>query len=469
MQSRTDGDPHPLLRRHHRAGDPRPAVGVVEGAAGRGHGRGVPAWCCSCRSCTTTSPSTCPSRRWSWTAVGIGIGAGVVLAIATAVFKLVETPVARGARRRGRPRRPHPGLTATEADRRDGARRPPPTCSRRTLAPRGGARRSPNRCVRCSGEMPVDEAAWAFEVKWDGVRALGSIRDGELRPAQLERQRHHDPLPGAGRRRGPADGPLGRARRRGRAPRRERSTRLRDAPGPHAPDQAGRDRQAGRRPPRSRGSSSTCSRSTAPTPRRLALRGPPPPARAARSSRGRTGRCPPAEIGEGPALLDVVRQRGLEGVMAKKLGSPYDAGQALDELAQDQGAPAARSSWSAGGGGAATAATGPTTSGRCSSARTTATASSTPAGSGRAHPGRDAAGTATTSPRAPGRPARSIRRPPGPSRRTRCGSSPTSWSRWPSASGPTRIGCATPSYLGRRDDKDPRAVVHERIRPGDAG
>jgi bifunctional non-homologous end joining protein LigD len=30
------------------------------------------------------------------------------------------------------------------------------------------------------GEMPSDETGWAFEVKWDGVRALGSIVDGEL-------------------------------------------------------------------------------------------------------------------------------------------------------------------------------------------------------------------------------------------------------------------------------------------------
>ena len=30
------------------------------------------------------------------------------------------------------------------------------------------------------GEMPADESAWAFEVKWDGVRALGAIVDGEL-------------------------------------------------------------------------------------------------------------------------------------------------------------------------------------------------------------------------------------------------------------------------------------------------
>jgi len=30
------------------------------------------------------------------------------------------------------------------------------------------------------GEMPANERDWAFEVKWDGVRALGSIADGAL-------------------------------------------------------------------------------------------------------------------------------------------------------------------------------------------------------------------------------------------------------------------------------------------------
>ena len=37
-----------------------------------------------------------PEAALSWTAVAIGIGAGVILAIATAVFKLVETPVREG-------------------------------------------------------------------------------------------------------------------------------------------------------------------------------------------------------------------------------------------------------------------------------------------------------------------------------------------------------------------------------------
>src|SRR4051794_2760419 len=30
------------------------------------------------------------------------------------------------------------------------------------------------------GDMPADQREWAFEVKWDGVRALGSVVDGEL-------------------------------------------------------------------------------------------------------------------------------------------------------------------------------------------------------------------------------------------------------------------------------------------------
>src|SRR6516165_6468056 len=31
-----------------------------------------------------------------------------------------------------------------------------------------------------SGDLPTDQARWAFEVKWDGVRALAYIRNGQL-------------------------------------------------------------------------------------------------------------------------------------------------------------------------------------------------------------------------------------------------------------------------------------------------
>jgi bifunctional non-homologous end joining protein LigD len=41
------------------------------------------------------------------------------------------------------------------------------------------AQLSPMRAV--SGELPPDDGTWAFEIKWDGVRALGTVRGGELR------------------------------------------------------------------------------------------------------------------------------------------------------------------------------------------------------------------------------------------------------------------------------------------------
>src|SRR4051794_12590509 len=31
------------------------------------------------------------------------------------------------------------------------------------------------------GRMPTDESAWTFEVKWDGVRAVAYVADGELK------------------------------------------------------------------------------------------------------------------------------------------------------------------------------------------------------------------------------------------------------------------------------------------------
>ena len=39
--------------------------------------------------------------------------------------------------------------------------------------------------------LPADESQWAFEVKWDGVRAIAHSEPGPHPPPQPQRQRHH--------------------------------------------------------------------------------------------------------------------------------------------------------------------------------------------------------------------------------------------------------------------------------------
>ncbi len=45
----------------------------------------------------------------------------------------------------------------------------------------------PMRAV--TGELPTDDAGWGYEVKWDGVRAIGFVEDGHLR---LQSSNGHD-------------------------------------------------------------------------------------------------------------------------------------------------------------------------------------------------------------------------------------------------------------------------------------
>lgn len=66
--------------------------------------------------------------------------------------------------------------------------------------------------------LPVEQSLWAFEVKWDGVRAIDSQSD-----------RLHGPLPRAGRPGRDARVPLGDTRRGDRLVRRSRPAEL---PGP---------------------------------------------------------------------------------------------------------------------------------------------------------------------------------------------------------------------------------------------
>ena len=58
-----------------------------------------------------------------------------------------------------------------------------------------------------TGPLPADDGRWAYEIKWDGVRAIAFVQGGTLDPAGAHRARHQRPLPRAapaGRRRSPA-------------------------------------------------------------------------------------------------------------------------------------------------------------------------------------------------------------------------------------------------------------------------
>ncbi len=86
------------------------------------------------------------------------------------------------------------------------------------------------------GDLPADERGWAFEIKWDGVRALAFSTPGHIRFVTPHGQRHERPLsraapaqPGAGHARGDP-------RRRGRGLRRGGPPELRAPAVAHPPD-----------------------------------------------------------------------------------------------------------------------------------------------------------------------------------------------------------------------------------------
>ena len=48
-------------------------------------------------------------------------------------------------------------------------------------------------------ELPADDDQWAYEMKWDGVRAVVYIEGGRPRALLAQRHRHERRLPGAAR------------------------------------------------------------------------------------------------------------------------------------------------------------------------------------------------------------------------------------------------------------------------------
>ena len=168
-------------------------------------------------------------------------------------------------------------------------------------------------------------ASWAYEIKWDGVRAIGYVDGGRLR---LESRNGNDITPrypelralgrALGTREAMLDGevvafdgrpaelpaPAGRActSTSERAVRRlvaVRAGRLHDLR-PAVPRRALAD---GRCPTRSAARSCSSSASTAPT-----------------------WQTPAHHVGDGAALLEASRAQGLEGIVAKRLDCPYAPG-----------------------------------------------------------------------------------------------------------------------------------------------
>ena len=86
-----------------------------------------------------------------------------------------------------------------------------------------------------TGELPKDDARWAYEIKWDGVRGDRLCRGRADAAGGAQRPRRHRALPGAARARPRAGGRGRGARRRGGGVRRRRAPELPEAPGPDAP------------------------------------------------------------------------------------------------------------------------------------------------------------------------------------------------------------------------------------------
>ena len=76
-----------------------------------------------------------------------------------------------------------------------------------------------------AGELPAEDAGWAYEIKWDGVRAIAYSAAGRAAPGEPQPQRHHRQLSRARPPRPGARLAPGGARRRDRRLRRRRAAR----------------------------------------------------------------------------------------------------------------------------------------------------------------------------------------------------------------------------------------------------
>ena len=188
---------------------------------------------------------------------------------------------------------------------------------------------APQPMLATAGELPVGPG-WAYEFKWDGVRALAVVDGRADAPVRPVRGRDHQGLPGA--------------RRAGRGPGRGR---------PHRRRARRRGRPAGLRTagPTSSRWPNGCTCATSAGPAQLAathagelhdlrhplgqrhrvsvgaLCGPPPAARVDPARRWASTRwAVPPQFTDGEATVEAARELALEGVVAKRLSSTYRPG-----------------------------------------------------------------------------------------------------------------------------------------------
>ena len=181
-------------------------------------------------------------------------------------------------------------------------------------------------------EPPTGDG-WAYEIKWDGIRALSYVAGDSLKLSARRGADHTPRYPelagvprGAGR-------PRRDPRRRDRRLRRRGPAALSAAAAADGPLHRGDDP-----PPRGRDASHLRRLRRALARRRVAARAARTRSGASDSTRSSSTapnwRAPRNHVGDGAALWDLVQERDLEGIVAKRLGSPYRPGKRSREWAK---------------------------------------------------------------------------------------------------------------------------------------
>ena len=186
-----------------------------------------------------------------------------------------------------------------------------------------------------SGRCPRDDDGWAYEIKWDGVRAIGYAEGGRLRLASRNGNNitpRYPELRELGRALGTheavLDGEVVALDENGRpelpAPAAADAPDLREPGAPARAVRAGRLhdlRPAVARRPLADGRD---------------LRGAPRRGWPSSASPGPTWQAPAHHVGDGEAMLAASRAQGLEGIVAKRLDCPYVPGRRSPGLGEGQ-------------------------------------------------------------------------------------------------------------------------------------
>ena len=174
---------------------------------------------------------------------------------------------------------------------------------------------------------------------------------------------------------------------------------------------------------------------------------------------GERWQTPDHVVGHGAELLAASREQGLEGIVAKRLGSTYEPGRRSPswvKVKNVQRQEVVVGGWLPGEGGAATG------SARCSSgSATTRTAAPALRRARRVGLHRRRARAARGAPGAARAGHVALRRRPAEAAARARWVGPRSWPRSSSATGRRAASCARRSYKGLRDDKPPALVVRE--------